>query len=130
MARSLALEAVRPTQLYLSSEKLAGVLEWFDFDVPNYEPLPAFEHEGAWYLADGHTRAFAAALAGATTLRIEREASVRDEHDFEVYLACIDWCAEAGVETVRDLSGRVVGPETYQQRWIERCRAFEAATGE
>ena len=122
MPRRLPIGDVRPTQLYLSSEKLAGVLEWFDFDEPNYGSLPAFEHEGTWYLSDGHTRAFAAALAGADALRIERDDGVREESDFEVYLACIDWCEDAGLETVRDLSGRVVGPETYEERWVDRCR--------
>lgn len=128
MTRRLPLGAVRPTQLYLSSEKLAAVVDWFDFDDPNYEPLPAFEHEGAWYLADGHTRAFAAALAGAETLRIERDAEVREKYDFEVYLACIDWCGEAGVETVLDLAGRVVGPETYRRLWVDRCQGLDAGS--
>lgn len=122
MSRSLPLDDVRPTQLYLSSEKLAGVLEWFDFDDPNYGRLPAFEHDGEWYLSDGHTRAFAAVLAGEERLRIERDPAVREEYDFDVYLACIDWCAEAGVETVRDLRGRVVEPETFVAQWVERCQ--------
>ncbi|SDR43902.1 histone acetyltransferase [Natronobacterium texcoconense] len=122
MARRLPLSDVRPTQLYLSSEKLAGVLEWFDFDEPNYEPLPAFEHDGEWYLADGHTRAFAASLAGAETLRIEHDESVREEYDFEVYLRCLEWCEDAGIETIDDLHGRVVSPNAYQELWIDRCQ--------
>ncbi|APW97308.1 histone acetyltransferase [Halobiforma lacisalsi AJ5] len=122
MTRCLPRAEVRPTQLYLSSEKLAGVLEWFDFDEPEYEPLPAFEHRGAWYLADGHTRAFAASLAGVDTIRIERDPAVRETYDFEVYRRCIEWCAEAGVETVDDLHGRVVGPEAYRELWVDRCQ--------
>lgn len=123
MSRRQPLAAVRPTQLYLSSEKLAAVCEWFDFEDPNDEPLPAFEHEGSWYLADGHTRAFATYLAGAETLRIYRDEDLREEYDFEVYEACIEWCADAGVETVADLRGRIVGPVTFEAVWIERCQA-------
>lgn len=122
MPRRLPIDAVRPTQLYLSSEKLAGVLDWFEFDAPSYDPLPAFRYDGDWYLADGHTRAFAAALAGAETVRIERDRDVREAHDFEVYLACIEWCADAGVETIHDLHGRVVDPATYETQWIDRCQ--------
>lgn len=126
MTRQLPLDEVSPTQLYLSSEKLTGVLEWFDFDDPAYDPVPVFEHESEWYLSDGHTRAFAAALAGADTLQVERDEHLREEYDFEVYLACIDWCSEAGIETVHDLHGRVVEPETYEALWIERCQNIDA----
>ncbi|MFP9191494.1 histone acetyltransferase [Natronosalvus vescus] len=122
MSRCLRLEDVRPTQLYLSKEKLVAVLEWFDVDDPNYDSLPVFEHEGAWYFSDGHTRAFVAALAGADTIRIHRDERVREECDLEVYRTCIDWCADEGIETIHDLSGRVVEPETYEVCWIERCQ--------
>ncbi|AGB16398.1 hypothetical protein Halru_1799 [Halovivax ruber XH-70] len=124
MTRRLPLPDVRPTQLYISSEKLEGVLDWFDFDEPNGDPLPAFEHEGTWYLSDGHTRAVAAVLAGAETLQIRRDEHVREEYDFDAYLTCIEWCDDAGVETVRDLIGRVVEPETFEERWSERCQSI------
>lgn len=116
------MDQLRPTQLYLSSEKLEAVVEWFDFDDPRYGALPAFTHDGDWYLADGHTRAFVAYLAGAETFRVERDDDVREEYDFEEYLTCIEWCSEAGVETIPDLCGRIVSPETYEERWLERCR--------
>ena len=121
MSPAVPIEAVRPTQLYLSTAKLAGVLEWFDPEDPNYDTLPAFRYEDEWRLADGHTRAFVAALAGADRLRIER-APVRDEHDFAVYRAAIEWCREAGIETIADFHGRLVGPEAYQRLWIDRCQ--------
>lgn len=125
MTRQLPFDDVHPTQLFLSSEKLAGVFEWFDFDSPNYDPLPAFVYDGNWYLSDGHTRAFAAALAGAETVRIERDHDVREKYDFEMYRTCIEWCANAGVETIHDLNGRVVEPATYETRWIDRCQSIE-----
>ncbi len=121
-ARTLPIEDVRPTQLYLSAKKLRRVLEWFDFDEPNHGSLPAFEHDGRWYLSDGHTRAFAAYLAGAETLRIERDREIREAYDFGLYLECVDWCRDADVESVADLRGRVLEPETYEAQWLERCR--------
>jgi hypothetical protein len=122
LPRQLPYESVQPTQLYLSSEKLAGVFEWFDFDSPNYDPLPAFTHKGDWYLSDGHGRAFAAGIGGTETLQIQRDRDVREEYNIEVYRTCIEWCAEAGIETVHDLNGRIVEPDTYQTLWIDRCQ--------
>lgn len=129
MSRRLPVDDLHPTQLYLSSEKLAAVTGWFDFDAPAYDPLPAFEHDGEWYLSDGHTRAFAAWLAGETEIRVERDTEVREEYDFEVYLTCIEWCADAGVETIPDLRGRIVDPVTYEEEWVERCRAVGTDSG-
>lgn len=122
MVRELPIEALRPSQLYLSSEKLADVLAWFDFDDPEYGPLPAFEHEGEWYLSDGHTRAFSAYLAGEETIPVERDEEVREKYDFDVYRACISWCEEEGVESAADFCGRIVEPETFQEVWIDRCQ--------
>jgi hypothetical protein len=124
MTKRLPIEAAYPTQLSLSSEKLAGVFEWFDFDSPNDHSLPAFDYDGDWSLSDGHSRAFAAELAGAETLCIEEDDAVREEYDFEVYRQCIQWCADAGVESISDLSGRVVEPETYETRWIGRYQSI------
>jgi len=121
MSRELPISDVRPTQLYISREKLAGVLEWFDVDTVEYEPLPAFEHDGSWYLSDGHTRAFAAYLAGEDTLWIRRDGEAREEYDFELYLQCIEWCEDTGVDSVADFRGRILEPETFRERWIERC---------
>lgn len=117
------LRSVGPSQLYLSSGKLADVVTWFDFEAPNYDPLPAFEHQGGWYLADGHTRAFAAYLAGETTLHLARAEEIREKYDFDVYLACLSWCEEEGIETIPDLRGRILSPESYQEQWIDRCRS-------
>lgn len=126
MVQRVAIDALRPTQLYLSAEKLAAVLEWFDPESESYDPLPIFEYEEEWYLADGHTRAFVAWLAGAESFRVELDASIRTDYDFDLYRTCIGWCAEAGVRTVPDLAGRVLGHDAYEAKWIERCH--EAAT--
>lgn len=66
-------------------------------------------------LSDGHTRGFAAYLAGEETLSVERDTAVREKYDFEVYRACISWCGSAGVETVADFWGRIVESDTLQE---------------
>jgi hypothetical protein len=120
-SQRLPVAALRPTQLYLSAAKLSAVLEEFA-DGPDPGPLPAFEYEGEWYLSDGHTRAFAAYLGGVEELWIERDPEVRTEYDFELYRECIEWCREARVESVADLSGRVLPHDEFEDAWIERCR--------
>lgn len=120
-SRHIAVEDLQPTQLYLSAAKLASVLEEFDGGGPPVGPLPAFEYQGEWYLSDGHTRAFAAYLGGAETIRIERDREVREVYDVDLYLTCIDWCREAGVRSIPDLTGRILDHETFEEKWIERC---------
>ncbi|WP_254543526.1 hypothetical protein [Halomarina pelagica] len=118
---AVPVDAPRPSQLYLSSEKLVRALAWFDADEPSYDPLPAIRLEGVegWVLIDGHTRAFLAALSGATELRLRED---DDDHPRALYAECVGWCEAEGVTSVRDLFGRVVGPWTYEERWLARCR--------
>lgn len=122
---TVGIEEPQPSQLYLDGRKLAAVAEWFDFDEPNYEALPVVELDGGLVLTDGHTRAFAASLSGRDELRVRRDA---DDLPLDLYGRCVDWCVDEGITEVRDLVGRVVGPETFEERWIERCHA--AADGD
>jgi hypothetical protein len=105
MPRRLPVDELRPTQLYLSSEKLTAVTDWFDLGSPTYEPLLGFKYDGEWYLSDGYTRAFVAWLVGGERVRVEPDPEGRAAYDFDVYRTCIEWCREAGVETVPDLRG-------------------------
>lgn len=131
MARSLDIESVRPTQLYLSTAKLAGILEWIDPEETSYDAVPTFEYEGEVYLADGHTRAFVAWLCGADSLRVERDPTIRSTYDFDLYRTCITWCREAGLTTVADFRGRLLEPDAYESRWVDRChRAAEDTSAE
>lgn len=121
MSYTVPIDEVRPSQLYLNSAKLTSVIDWFDFDEPDYWALPVLEHGGNPYLTDGHTRAFVAYLAGVEELRIVRDDTAFDRTDRLLYHECLEWCANAGVMTVSDLAGRVLGPATYEEMWINRC---------
>ena len=116
------LHDLQPSQLYLCDEKLRSVLEWFDADDPVYDPIPVAEIQGELIIVDGHHRAFAARLAGADDVRIVRAS----DFDPSPYRTCVGWCADAGIESIDDLAGRVLDSESYGKMWIERCRdAFE-----
>lgn len=122
---AVALDAVRPSQLYLNGRKLALVTRWFDFENPNYDPLPVrrFETAGGeenWTLTDGHTRAFVAHLAGADELRVVRDS---DDLDVDLYRKCVGWCEDKDVTEISNLAGRVLNADTFEEKWVARCQA-------
>lgn len=123
MSRTISIDGVRPSQLYLNGAKVTAVIEWFDFDEPDrtYGMLPVLEYGGDPYLTDGHTRAFVAYLAGVEELRVTRDDTTFDRTDRLLYRECLGWCSDAGITTIGDLAGRVLSPEAYEKRWIERC---------
>ena len=124
MSRHRPIDELHPTQLFISKEKLQGVLEWLDCDDPTYDPIPVFEYQDRWYLADGHTRTFVLALAGQETVTVTEDETILEEEP--LYRTCIDWCEKREINVITDLVGRVVDAETYETEWIQRCQ--EAAS--
>ncbi len=116
----IAIDDVRPSQLYVDGLKLSLVTQWFDFADPNYDALPVRKVEDEWMLTDGHTRAFVTYLAGADRLRIVRDT---DDLPMDVYRTCLDWCEEEGVTEIGDLTGRVLNHDDFEEQWIARCQA-------
>ncbi|MBN1460871.1 MAG: ParB-like nuclease domain-containing protein [Armatimonadetes bacterium] len=114
---SLPLCDLQPSQLYISTEKLASVLR--EFDPNQIEPVPVRRSGGDIVMTDGHTRAFAAHLAGCEAVPVVWD---EDELDWEAYEICVQWCKEEGIFWVGDLVGRVLGPADYERLWRGRCR--------
>jgi hypothetical protein len=112
---------LRPSQLYVSAEKLSAMLDRTDGPDHEFGPLPVYEFDGERYLTDGHTRVFTAYLMDADEVVVEYDAELPENYDVALYQKCIEWCNEAGVERVPDLVGRVLPPEAYEREWIERC---------
>ncbi|WEL22337.1 ParB-like nuclease domain-containing protein [Halorhabdus sp. BNX81] len=123
---TVPLTAVRPSQCYLNAEKVAAVAERVDGEVFDPGPLPVYNFDGEHYLTDGHTRAFVAHLTGRERLGVTYDVNLAADASLPVYRECIEWCNRDGIETITDLAGRVVGPETYQAEWIEPCQAIAA----
>lgn len=115
----MKLEKIQPSQLFVNSEKLSQVME--EFNPPGIEtlrPIPVKELGDDIILTDGHTRAFAAYLSGASEIRVFWD---EDDMDWEAYEICVEWCKEAGIHTIADLEDRVVGDEEYEALWHGRC---------
>jgi hypothetical protein len=125
---------LHPSQLLVSAAKLEGVLDWWNADDPDPEPLPYLEpvedfgldpgtvEPGRVVLADGHTRALAAVLSGTETVPVVRDPD-REELSMGIYRECLGWCVDEGVRRPANLVGRVVSDETFRTEWVERCRA-------
>ena len=124
----LPLSALHPSQLYISSEKLAAVQAWFDpADLTGFDPIPVKRREdGLLYMTDGHTRAAAAYLAGLREIPVCDE---WEELDWTAYDICVRWCDEEGADTVEKLAARILTPGEYQARWNARCDAMHRELG-
>ncbi len=119
----MRLGDLQPSQLFISSEKLAQVIRGLDSQgLDSLEPVPVKELDGRVVLTDGHTRAFAAFLRGLDEVPVYRD---EDELDWEAYRICVAWCQEAGVHTIIDLADRILGPEDYELLWRDRCRQMQ-----
>jgi len=86
-------------------------------------PIPIKILGGEWVITDGHTRTFAAYLAGLERVPVYHD---QDELDWDAYRICVAWCKAAGIISVADLRGRILTPEDYEQLWLARCRAMQA----
>lgn len=121
----LSLDALQPSQLYISRAKLARVRGWWRPPrAKTLPPLPVRRLHGRIIYTDGHTRAFAAYRAGVEAVPVVWD---EDELDWDAYQICVDWCRAAGIHTIKDLEGRVIAPEAYKRLWLERCAAMQAA---
>ncbi|MFC7045100.1 histone acetyltransferase [Halobacteriaceae archaeon GCM10025711] len=111
---------VQPSQPLLNGRKLSLAAQWFDFDDPEYDPIPVVEYEGALIPTDGHTRAFVAYLAGSDELVVRHD---DDDLPMALYGRCVEYTREAGVTSVGDLAGRVVNAAAFEEQWVARCEA-------
>lgn len=122
MSSTVPIDEPQPSQLYVDADRLRGVLEWFDFDAPDYEPIPVIDLDDELVLSDGHTRAVVAYLSGADTLEVVPDPD-REALDLDLYGDCVTWCNEASVTRAADLVDRVVSRETFLEEWVARCQA-------
>jgi hypothetical protein len=119
------LDDLQPSQLYISSDKLAAVERtmrehesWHD------APVSVKRLASRTVLTDGHTRALAAFRQGRGTIRAYWET---EELDWEAYQVCVQWCVDEGIQSVADLEARIVTAKQYEELWLKRCRFMHDA---
>ena len=122
--RLIRLCDLQPSQLYISREKLARVqAELNPHCLQSIDSIPYTDLDGLLVMTDGHTRAFAAYLAGFDAIPAYPDP---DELDWEAYRICVGWCHAEGVYSIADLAGRLLDAEDYERLWHDRCRIMQA----
>ena len=116
--RRVALRDLQPSQLFVSEEKLRAVTA---AGPEGQQPVPVRRYGDRIVLTDGHTRALAAHRAGLEAIEVIEDT---DDFDDAAYETCVAWCLAEGVHSVADLDARVVDAATYEELWLERCRAM------
>jgi hypothetical protein len=120
----MRLDGIQPSQLYISTEKLAKIMKGFDrSSYRSLEPIPIKKLSDDIIFVDGHTRAFAAFLDGLSEVPVYWEC---EELDWEAYEICVKWCKDAGIRTIADLKNRVVMKDDYEVLWLNRCARMQA----
>lgn len=115
----MKLDELQPSQLFISSAKLARVMSDSNTVTPDsLAPIPIKRLAGKVIFTDGHTRALAALLNGLAEVRVCWD---EDELDWEAYKTCLQWCEEEGIHTIADLKNRIVSPTEYERLWLGRC---------
>jgi len=121
----LPLTEIQPSQLYISTAKLADVLRWWNpTRLETLPPIPVKALNGRIVATDGHTRALAAYRCGFDRVPVVWD---EDNLDWEAYQICVDWCLAEGIRSAPDLEGRLLAPEDYDVLWLGRCAAMQDA---
>ncbi len=118
-----SLDEIQPSQLLVSSGKLAYVMERFDPPNPDsLDPIPVKALDGDVIFTDGHTRALAVFLSGLPEVRVFWD---EDDLDWDAYRICVEWCKTEGIFTIAGLKDRIISPEDYEVLWHNRCREMQ-----
>lgn len=131
--RLLNIDFLGLSQIYLSSDKITSVMDWFDpKHMDNFQPLPVHDFGNNTYtLTDGHTRAYVAYKSGISVLPIiyDNDDIIANQIGQMLYKADIDWCKRFKISHIKDLESRILDKGTYQKLWYERCdRSYNLLT--
>ncbi|MCK4933764.1 hypothetical protein KAS06_03750 [Candidatus Bathyarchaeota archaeon] len=118
----MKLDAIQPSQLYISSKKLDIITKSFPSKLISIEPIPIKKLGDRIVFVDGHTRAFAAFLRGFSEVPVYWE---YEEEDWEAYEICVKWCKEEGTHTIADLMDKVISHQEYEKLWLGRCAKMQ-----
>jgi len=84
-------------------------------------PLPVKLLNDEIIFTDGHTRAFILWKNGVHKIEVYWEAEDEDL-DWELYEVCVNWCKDADIRSIGDLSGKIIDSMSYKEKWINRCQ--------
>ncbi|MBC8559554.1 hypothetical protein [Fumia xinanensis] len=131
--RLLNIDLLGLSQIYLSSDKVASVMEWFDPQrMDNFQPLLVHDFGNNIYtLTDGHTRTYVAYKNGVSVLPVvyDNDDIITNQIGQMLYKADIDWCKRFKISHIKHLESRILDKSAYQKLWHERCdRSYNLLT--
>lgn len=119
----MKINDIQPSQLYISSSKLANIYEKFNHITTGaITPVPIKKLGKDTIYTDGHTRAFALAQQGEEEIRVFFD---EDDMDWQAYEICVGWCKEEGIFRISDLADRIISPDDYEILWLRRCHLMQ-----
>ena len=120
--RLVSLSTLRPNNWFINRAKLQSVREaWRRGEQEHLPPVLVAEIEGELSLIDGHSRAFVAYERGETHIWALALKLEQIEGSQALYRHIHREGPRNGVETIADLSVRIVGPEDHQRLWVGYC---------
>ncbi len=131
--KSISIDSLGLSQIYISQEKYASVSEWFSLDnMESFQPVSVHDFgNGIYTLTDGHTRALIAYENGLTMLPAiyDNDDIVTNPTGQSLYKADMEWCARFGLNHIKQLGDRIIDKDLYKKLWIERCdRSYNLIT--
>ena len=131
--RLINIDLLGLSQIYLSSNKIASVAEWFNPQcMDNFQPLRVHDFGNNTYtITDGHTRAYIAYKNGVTVLPVlyDNDDIIVNQIGQMQYKADLDWCKKFKLSHIKHLENRIINKSAYQKLWIERCdRSYNLLT--
>lgn len=119
MKIKIDLADLQPSQLYLNRSKLRSlIMEGYDANQTDLEPLPVIKTNGELVLVDGHIRAFLADQQGETQITVEYLSEVDHLTTFQTY---VSWCKDEMITQVSDLGKQILSNEDFERAWVQRC---------
>ena len=79
--------------------------------------------DGIPVMADGHTGAVAAILAGLDKVPLVWD---EDELSWDMYIRCVQECKARGIHSPADLTNRIISESEYQKKWDAWCDEMQA----
>lgn len=116
----LNISSIVPEQLTVNIEKVKNAASWIKSPK---DIIVGFVYiNGKPVVIDGYSR-----LTVAYLKKLDYVYGYEDkpaDSMMEFYKVCLRWCREAGINSIKDLSERLVSPEEHQKIWVDRCSEY------
>ena len=119
----LKILELRPNNWFLSQTKLKQIRDiWRSGDQDRLDPILVSMIDREWALIDGHSRAYVAYQHGQKTIKstIKDLRNIPGENNLYEYLH--RRAKEKGLNTIADLSHRILKDPQYKKQWLDFCR--------